>query len=673
MNLLLVSGCVSTSFVEVRHKGNGFSFPFQKNLNDDEPQISDLTKQIIEKENLNTGIAFKRSRQIQHLERSYQNSPSSSLAQSLAELHYVTGQKKEHLNKKQSQESYFKSLVYSYRFFFDDKIKSVEEPGDEQIYHMRKLYNKSLENYLRIVSKKKLPFMNRQFTVRNGNQSYTLTIDPSEWTWKPEELDHFEFVSDYKVNGIENIHKTTGLGVPLIAVRRPGTSNPEIEKHYARGISFPITAFMHLDADSGENSSNTQCRLVLYDPHQKRAVTIDDREVTLETDLTTPLAYFMQKSRLKGIDHLGLIRPDKAQKIAGIYMLRPFQKDKIPVLMIHGLWSSPQTWLEAYNDLQAIPEIDEKYQFWFYLYPSGKPFIETAADLREDLKEMRSQFDPNEDNPELDNMVMVGHSMGGLIAKAVTVESGDKYWDAISRVPLNEIKASENNKDAIKRVLFFDSNSSINRIITVATPHRGSQFSNGPSRWLIRRLVTLPSQTLQLSKSLLLNNPKAFRDSKALTGRTSIDSLAPDNPILKILRRTEYDDGIKHHNIVGVLGLPKSVAENSKSSLGSKSDGVVSYDSAHDENAESELIVQANHSSVQKHKDTIKEIHRILMLHSQEVGQQGHILQVSNDDLKDDEEIEKEESEFPVIYQSQSLLKDDFRASRPLKRSANKN
>ncbi len=669
---MLVSGCATTSFIEVRDSSSSH-FPMwnkKSSSNSDEPIISELTKQVLEKENLNTGFGFKRSRQIYHLENSYQKAPTANLAQSLAELHYDNGQKKELINKKQAQDSYFKSIVYSYQFFFDDQISNPDESVDDQMLHMRSLYNLSLEKYLRIVCKNKVPFVNRNFSIQNGNKSFSVSINPDEWTWKPNELDHFEFVSDYKVTGIQNTHKTTGLGVPLIAVRKSNVAEPEIEKHYARGISFPITAFMHVDSNSKSNLKSTECRLVLYDPHQKRAVNIDDKEVTLETDLTTPLAYFMQNSQMKGLDHLGLIRPDKAQSIAGIYMLRPYQEDKIPVLMIHGLWSSPQTWLEAYNDLQAMPDIQEKYQFWFYLYPSGKPFIETAADLREDLKEMRHKFDPNEENTRLDNMVLIGHSMGGLIAKAVTVESGDKYWNALSTVPLESLKASETNKNAIKRVLFFDSNPSINRVITVATPHKGSNYSNAPTRWLIRRVVTLPTKTLEITKNLITNNPKAFRDSKALTGRTSVDSLSPDSPILKILYDTEYSSQIKHHNIVGIIGLSTSNLTSSPSSIKAiedKSDGVVSYESAHVENADSEIIVPANHSHVQKHKDTIAEIHRILVKHVEELGNKNGILQVRH---KEETRLKTEDS--PIYYQSHTLDSPEFHSSRPLHKLSSK-
>ena len=69
-------------------------------------------------------------------------------------------------------------------------------------------------------------------------------------------------------------------------------------------------------------------------------------------------------------------------------MVEPYDPNKIPVLMVHGLWSSPMTWMEMFNDLLAYPDIRSNYQFWFYLYPTGEPFWYSANQLRSDLIEV---------------------------------------------------------------------------------------------------------------------------------------------------------------------------------------------------------------------------------------------------------------------------------------------
>ena len=109
-------------------------------------------------------------------------------------------------------------------------------------------------------------------------------------------------------------------------------------------------------------------------------------------------------------------------------MLEPYQPGKIPVVMVHGLLSSPLTWAPAFNELQADPELRKRFQFLVVFYPTGNSYIATAADLRRDLDKFREDIDPQHKDAALDDMVLIGHSMGGLISKLMTVDSGDDFW-----------------------------------------------------------------------------------------------------------------------------------------------------------------------------------------------------------------------------------------------------
>src|SRR5690606_20173507 len=119
----------------------------------------------------------------------------------------------------------------------------------------------------------------------------------------------------------------------------------------------------------------------------------------------------------------------------------PYQPGKIPVLMIHGLWSSTITWMEMFNDLRGDPEIRRDYQFWFYLYPTGQPFWRSATQLRQSLAQMRKTVDPHRSDAALDQMVLVGHSMGGLIAHMQVVNSGNDFWNIVTDKPFSELQA----------------------------------------------------------------------------------------------------------------------------------------------------------------------------------------------------------------------------------------
>ena len=190
-------------------------------------------------------------------------------------------------------------------------------------------------------------------------------------------------------------------------------------------------------------AGRNQGLLELYDPLETNDTRVGHLQVPLESDLTTPLAYFLSKVPMESLATVGLFEPEQLlvphdgqqTMIKGLYMVQPYEPGKIPVLFIHGLWSSPMTWMEMFNDLRSSPDIRRHYQFWFYLYPTGQPFWLSAAQLRRDLAEMRQVLDPQHREPALDQMVLVGHSMGGLVARLQTLESGQDYWKLASHDP----------------------------------------------------------------------------------------------------------------------------------------------------------------------------------------------------------------------------------------------
>ena len=196
--------------------------------------------------------------------------------------------------------------------------------------------------------------------------------------------------------------------------------------------------------------------LELYDPLNTSEINVAGRRVPLESDLTTPLAYALSQEELQDLDSstAGLLNPAKAAKLQGLYMLQPYQPGKIPVLMVHGLWSSPITWMEMFNDLRGAPEIRDTYQFWFYLYPTGQPFWHSAAAMRKDLAEARQILDPQRRQPALDQMVLVGHSMGGLVSRLQTIDSGQQFWGTVSEKPFDVVQANyETKQDLARHVL----------------------------------------------------------------------------------------------------------------------------------------------------------------------------------------------------------------------------
>src|SRR5262249_22499276 len=148
-----------------------------------------------------------------------------------------------------------------------------------------------------------------------------------------------------------------------------------------------------------------------------------------------------------------------------------------------------------------------RFQFWFYLYPTGDSYLETAADLRKSLQELRNSLDPSHQDDALDKMVLVGHSMGGLVSRLLTVESGDDFWKLVSPEPLAQVRAARDAKAELQQVFYFEPLPFVRRIVFIATPHHGSSLSPSPPARLVERFVKLPKRMVATLRTVAQDNP----------------------------------------------------------------------------------------------------------------------------------------------------------------------
>jgi pimeloyl-ACP methyl ester carboxylesterase len=552
--------------------------------------------------------------------------PQPEKLYSYSELAYIEGQRA--IAKGQSTralEFFGAAVTHAYWYLFDPQFDHFRNPYDPQFRQACDVYNGALEAVLRIVKQEGDLRPNQTYTIRTNDRTFIITIE-AKGNWHADDFERVEFASDFEITGLTNRHQTFGLGVPLVVVRKSHNDEDPTEKYYPPGLSFAATAFLRVSTPppggaqsaggAGDRATACHCVLELYDPLIGKDILVDGRRVPLETDLTTPLAFFLDNPDFeprRNVATLALLTPDRAESLKGFFMVEPYDPEKIPVVMVHGLWSSPITWMGMFNDLRAFPEIRDQYQFWFYLYPTGQPFWISAAEMRKDLDLLYDTLDPMDRSSALHQMVLVGHSMGGLVSKMQTLESGDDFWHLLSEQPFEELHADTELRERLANIAFFEPNPSIRRVITIATPHRGSEFSNDFTRWLARKLIWLPQRLVNGTKRLYRDNPDLFREGELLTISTSIDSLAPDSPVLRMMLRARKSPRTTYHNIVGLIPKGGIVGR-----LAAGGDGIVEFHSAHLDDVASEITVPADHVTVHQHSRTILEIRRILLEHQRQ-------------------------------------------------------
>ncbi|MFN9878788.1 MAG: esterase/lipase family protein, partial [Planctomycetota bacterium] len=346
---------------------------------------------------LEDSFALGRKETLVKLQAYAARKPSLELQHALAEIAFQEGEWASKLGQtEKAQEMYATALVSSYQFLFDQQLDLARNAYDPQFRSISDIYNRSLEEVVRRLIKQEQFRVGQVVELRTLDRTVRFSIE-HPGLWNEEDVERYEIARDYQATGVNNQYHTYGLGVPLIAVRKKLEQRNESEKYYPPGLTMAFTAFLQFNESLPPQSApprDLDAKLSLLNPLEQVYVQVNDRWIPLESDITTPMAYFLDDPLLNTnvFATFALLNADFAQDFQGIYMLEPYDPNKIPVVMIHGLWSSPVTWLQLFNDLRADPDIRQRYQFWFCLYSSGQPFWESARQVREDLEEVRQRL-----------------------------------------------------------------------------------------------------------------------------------------------------------------------------------------------------------------------------------------------------------------------------------------
>lgn len=411
----------------------------------------------------------------------------------------------------------------------------------------------------------------------------------------------------YKTIGLTHDTRVFGLGVPLIAELKPGCR--DVGGHLIDGLPIAVTLVGDFEANSKGTEVNVTFRFVYSRTREK--ITFGSKELPLAADFSTPLARIAGKPQpMNFIERT--IKVAEASRITGLYHFEPYDENRIPVVFVHGLMSDAKTWSQMLNTLLSDRELRRKYQFLGFAYSSGNPVFVSASILRRALKTLREALVKQGRSTEnFDRMVLIGHSMGGLLSRLqISGCSAEKVMAELNIRPSEALKNKLSRKEnrEIAELVDFTPAPFIKRVIFIAVPHRGSAMATSWYSRLGSLLIRLPGKLVRRNLSLVkeLLNLKGVDRSK-LKGGTGIDNLRPDNTMLKVLNKLDMDKEIPCHSIIG---------NREARDIPGGSDGVVPYDSSHLDRASSELVVKSGHS-VHRNALAIQEVRRILLLHIQ--------------------------------------------------------
>jgi len=381
-----------------------------------------------------------------------------------------------------------------------------------------------------------------------------------------------------------------GLGGALVGLI---TSPRNVPHRPQRGFALSLTAV--LDFHPASRQGGTVVDLSLFNARDREEITFDGRPFPLKGDFSAALALYPKLGFVHGIR--AMLLSDHTADSEGVYFLQPFDPRKIPVLFIQGFMSSPHAWLDSVNDLDRDPDFRRRYQVWAVIYPSGAPIAVSAMHLRDELAGIARAY------PQKQKLVIVGYSMGGLLARMQVVNTGRTLWDTIFGAKADQLYASQPASSLLKRTLIFHSNPRVSRVIFIATPHRGSGFADLRISSIAGSLIRMPATlihdfTPQMRSILTGANPEVR------TIPTSLLGMSPKSPLLKGLDQLPLQ--VPYYSIIGNRGKDHQP-------LAESSDGVVPYSSSHLDGAQSELIVPTSHDA-HRSPASVAEVLRILSL-----------------------------------------------------------
>jgi pimeloyl-ACP methyl ester carboxylesterase len=426
---------------------------------------------------------------------------------------------------------------------------------------------------------------NQPLTLTGNNKTYHLRLEPAaNAVWAPDYFTSLELEQQVKEKLIKKENIQQGVGGALVGVRQV---NPPEKFAPPRGISAPVTATLDFHGNDAT--------LALRRPAKQPTASVEGKVRPLDANFSAPISYYQPPANPLFIGLMGALRAAHYEKKTGLYFLQPYDPDRIPLVFVHGLISTPFDWVKTINGLQADPEIRKHYQFWVFAYPTGNPVLYSALRLREELAKVDKSY------PNHKGYVLVGHSMGGLLSQAQVTSVTRSDWEKTLGAPAIQIFATLQPTNLVTRATTFKANPRIKRVVFICTPHLGSKMASAGIGELAIKLISLPVDLVTTIKSEV---PEATL-RKINNGRlpNSVSNLAPNAPYLKILNKESIP--VPYHSIIGNRGKPGPLAESS--------DGVVPYWSSHLDGAKSECIVPGPHGSCEL-PETIAELDRILRL-----------------------------------------------------------
>ncbi|CAM5226001.1 esterase/lipase family protein [Alishewanella longhuensis] len=504
--------------------------------------------------------------------------------------------------------AYLMSARYAYAYLFFSGVAPTQRVFEDRQTQVRDYYNFAVQQVAVLLFEHQHKVKQQRGRYQIANWQIDTEFQHSRYHPQrlPEQLLPAAALS---FKGIRNQFRRDGLGAELVAVAATPIKSEAV---YSMLPTPVVTALLAFNGNTlSQLLSSSDVTLALLDPLQQAAFQTSVAQVPLAANFTAGYGLWLARSDFSRQAFRNLMGSASALQSPHIFMLQPYDPNRKIILMLHGIASSPEAWVNTANEVLGDAALRERYQLWQLYYPTNLPLIINLQSIRETVLSTLEAVDPAAAAAASDDMVIIGHSMGGLLARLLVSEDDGGFLDRLSELLQLDPSRKRRLANRFSAELTITPLPGVTRAVFIAAPHRGTSVADYRlARWLAG-LITLPVTVIEKVHQfaeVVLDPEQQIQPAKVRF--TSIDNLSEHDSFIRAAVGLPINSRVKYHSIIAVEQPALPVEQ--------QSDGVVPYLSAHLDGAESEMVIRSGHS-VQETSAAILEIRRILYQHLTEL------------------------------------------------------
>lgn len=409
-----------------------------------------------------------------------------------------------------------------------------------------------------------------------------------------------DLVSTYelKLTGLNTVSKRDGFGISFVAslddryttsVRQllantllktsasaAGTSSSTNDSEPSSRI-YPtghllLTAMIKPSGKSVlEVLSSRKLDIHMFNPYRTDKVTLLGEDYPLAANFSASYGLWLSENQLNSVGYLNLLARKDEATLPKLFMLQPYDPDKRVIIMLHGLASSPATWVNLTNDIFNDATLRDNYQVWQIFYPTNLPILENRYQIQKLIETAYQQTDPTGQNRASHDSVIISHSMGALIARMLVSDDDlSAKLDALNDRPnqppnkdepsvpidrsLSAMLKTTYGQEALANRFNLNPLPQVDTVVFLSAPFRGTDYAD---RWFtraLRRLIHLPLGVVQTvtdnlatiaTQGDLADNPLG-----ALYLQNGASQLSDKSSFIQLTKDIQIIPEVKYHSII---------------------------------------------------------------------------------------------------------------------------